>query len=80
MTRLFIIILMFSLSACSSNSHQQNFCQAIDSSRGSSDPIEGVRRAIYGAFIKTDYDCIQKDKYVCVNSDGSVKDNCTVTK
>ncbi|KGJ86771.1 hypothetical protein [Colwellia psychrerythraea] len=69
------------LSACSSNNFEQHSCNAVEGAEGSSDALTAV---IFGGLnaISQDpeYDCVKKDKNMCINSDGKIKDKCITKK
>jgi hypothetical protein len=66
------------LSACSSNNIEQHSCNAVEGAEGSSDALTAV--ILGGINVITqdpEYDCVKRDKNMCTDSDGNIKDQCS---
>jgi thioredoxin-related protein len=77
----YIFVLFLFLSACSSNNFEQSSCNALEGAIGSSDPISAAVKGAVNAISKApEYDCVKRDKNMCIDSEGKVKDKCISKK
>jgi len=65
------------LSTCSSNSIEQGSCNAAEGAKGSSDAITAIiLGGLNAATQDPEYDCVRKDKNMCMDSEGKIKEKC----
>ncbi len=79
-TRYLFFISLF-LSACSSNNFEQHSCNVVEGAEGSSDALTAVILGGLNAVTQDpEYDCVKKDKNICIDSEGKIKNNCVIKK